>query len=483
LITQQTVEAKNGQRTSDDPLERLRREFPWPDERPVVQGPIESYGWFGEGTDQVLSRNVSEKTRLVVELGSWLGMSTRFVADIAPNATVIAVDTWAGSTEHQKQSRFQTMLPSLYNNFLSLSWSYRHRIIPLRMSTLEGLRKVAEAGLQPDVIFVDAEHSYEAVSAELDLAHRLFPHATLLGDDYDWEGVQKAVNEFGASSGMEVERVGARGWKLLSRVPAPANGATGAAGNGNGNGAGTGHGTAANANGTASKAPARSKCVVLVPYMSSIDNPCEQGLRGLEAAGVQVRRRPGSSGIDVARNEMFSDALHDGFESMMFIDSDLGFEPADALRMLLRPEPVLSGVYAKKGPREVASSFAEGVKHVVFGPEAPGLYPLRYAATGFLRVRAEVLRLMIERLKLPLCNTHWGRGIWPFFQPMVVPQGEGKFHYLGEDWAFSQRLNMIGVTPLADTSFRLYHWGPYGFSWEEAGSERSRYQTYTLNLS
>src|SRR5690348_15243644 len=110
--------------------------------------------------------------------------------------------------------------------------------------------------------------------------------------------------------------------------------------------------------------------------MASSENQCEEGLRGQEAAGVQVRREPGSSGIDVARNEMFSDALHDGFESLMFIDSDLGFESADALRMLLRPEPVIAGIYAKKGPRETASSFAEGVKQVVFGPEAPGLYPL-----------------------------------------------------------------------------------------------------------
>lgn len=470
LDTQPTITTGREGQTLDDPLERLRQKYPWPDERPVVQGPIESYGWFGDGTDQVLSRNLSETTRVVVELGSWLGMSTRFIADVAPNATVIAIDTWAGSTEHQNHPQFRSMLPTLYSNFLSLSWSYRNRIIPLRMTTLEGLRAVAEAGLQPDVVFIDAEHSYEAVTAEIHLAYELFPRTTLVGDDYDWDGVRQAVNDFAQSSRLKVERIGVRGWQLLRPVDAPVNGAVA-------------NGTAAPGNGALSKAPARSRCVVLVPYMGAIDTPCEQGLRALEAAGVQVRRRPGSSGIDVARNEMCSDALHDGMESIMFIDSDLGFEAADALRMLLRPEPVLSGVYAKKGPREVASSFAEGIKKVVFGPEAPGLYPLRYAATGFLRVRADVLRHMIERLKLPLCNTHWGRGIWPFFQPMVVPQGEGKFHYLGEDWAFSQRLNMIGIVPLADTSFRLCHWGPYGFTWEDAGEDHRRYQTYTLNLS
>ena len=97
-------------------------------------------------------------------------------------------------------------------------------------------------------------------------------------------------------------------------------------------------------------------------------------------------------------------------------------------------------------------------------------------------MRAGVLRRMIADLKMPLCNTHWGRGVWPFFQPLIVPHGEGKWHYLGEDWAFSYRLARIGVTPLADTSIRLWHWGRYGFSWEDAGSDVNRYRSYSYRF-
>ncbi len=81
---------------------------------------------------------------------------------------------------------------------------------------------------------------------------------------------------------------------------------------------------------------------------------------------------------------------------------------------------VLCGVYAKTGLRGLATHFADGVDEVLFGPEAAGAYPVRYAATGFLRIKAWVLRRMIERLELPLCNTKWGRGVWPFFMPMIV---------------------------------------------------------------
>jgi hypothetical protein len=360
-----------------------------------------------------------------------------------------------GSPEHQAQERFRNLLPRLFETFQARCWDYRERVVPLRMNTLDGLRAVAEAGLEPDFVYVDAEHSYEAVTAELTLARQLFPEAALGGDDYDWKGVREAADAFARRHGLVVERFGARGWRLLEGWQAgDAGGAP----------------------------PGRGQSVVLVPHMNGIEAECEEALRRLEAAGVRVVRRGGCSAIDVARNEMLSDALHDGAESILFVDSDLGFDPADALRLLARPEPVVAGVYAKKGVREMASAFADGVKEVLFGPDAVGPYPLRYAATGFLRLRAAVLRRLIAELKMPLCNTHWGRGVWPFFQPLIVPHGPGKLHYLGEDWAFSYRLAKIGVTPLADTTIRLWHWGRYGFSWEEAGSEVQRYRSYSYHL-
>lgn len=222
----------------------------------------------------------------------------------------------------------------------------------------------------------------------------------------------------------------------------------------------------------------RSKSVVLVPHLNGIEPECEDGLQDLEKAGVRVVRRRGCSAIDVARNEMASDALHDGFESILFIDADLGFDPRDALRLLARPEPVVSAIYAKKGPRELASTVVEGIEEIRFGPDSPGLYPLKYAASGFLRVRAAALRRLIDELNLPLCNLDWGRGNWPFFQPMIIDATSGKPHYLGEDWAFSHRLNQIGITPMADASIRLYHFGRHGFSWEDAGDHRPRHRSY-----
>jgi len=227
--------------------------------------------------------------------------------------------------------------------------------------------------------------------------------------------------------------------------------------------------------------PRRSKAVALVPYLGTIEESCESGLRALEREGVQVVRRGGQSAIDIARNDMCSEALHDGYESILFIDSDIGFQVRDALRLFARSEPVISGVYAKKGCRGLASVFHDDVSEAVFGLEFGGLYPLRHAATGFLRIRSEVLRRMAAELELPICNTRWNRGSWPFFMPLIVADGEHR-HYLGEDWAFSHRLQELGIRPMADTTIRLWHVGKHHFGWEEAGQDRPRFDTFNLRV-
>jgi hypothetical protein len=228
--------------------------------------------------------------------------------------------------------------------------------------------------------------------------------------------------------------------------------------------------------------PNRSRSFVLVPYFYTIDRACEESLRKLEAAGVRVVRSEGCPLIDVARNALASDALNQGAESIFFIDADIAFDPLDVLRLLARPEPVISGVYARKGKRAFASIFASGTTEVVFGASAPGPYPLKYAAGGFLRIKAEVLTRMITHLNLPACNTDWGRRDWPFFLPMVASSADGKNHYLGEDWAFSHRLRQIGITPMADTSIRLWHMGMYPYGWEDAGAESPRHPTYRIEI-
>ncbi len=202
------------------PPEEHRRIFeahPWPRVRPNAPPPSHP-GWLEDGAREMLARTLSGRTRLVVELGAWVGLSTRHIADLAPNATVITIDHWRGGPEHQRRPEWRRMLPSLRDTFLDLCWDYRHRVLPLSMSTREGLKAVQSFSLSPDLIYIDADHSYAGVTSDLLLCRSLFPQAELVGDDYEAE-VKEAVDDFALLVGMAVEDAGSRwrAWRLAPR--------------------------------------------------------------------------------------------------------------------------------------------------------------------------------------------------------------------------------------------------------------------------
>ena len=219
-----------------------------------------------------------------------------------------------------------------------------------------------------------------------------------------------------------------------------------------------------------------ARCVILVPYGHHIEPACDDALRLLERRGYTVRRVRGYSAIDQGRNQIATNALRDGFEELMWIDSDVSFDSGAVERLRSHGLPITCGVYPKKGPRSFACNFPAETESVVFG-DGGGLVEIPYAGAGFLHTRREVYRVIQERLGLPTCNEVFGPSMVPFFQPMVVPDGPGNW-YLAEDYSFCRRARDCGYRILADTTFRLRHIGPYAYSWEDAGGERQRYVSF-----
>lgn len=189
-------------------LAALRAAHPWPASRPHFDSGIDGHGWLCEDTKLALREALSDKTRLVIELGSWMGLSTRFIADHAPRAHIIAVDHWKGSPEHHRVAEWRSLLPSLKDSFLAQTWDYRDRVTPLMADTNEGLRKAHRLGLSPDVVYIDAEHSYEAVAQDLALIHEFFPEAGIIGDDFADDGVARAARDYASRHGLTLETVG-----------------------------------------------------------------------------------------------------------------------------------------------------------------------------------------------------------------------------------------------------------------------------------
>jgi hypothetical protein len=121
-----------------------------------------------------------------------------------------------------------------------------------------------------------------------------------------------------------------------------------------------------------------------------------------------------------------------------------------------------------------------GTTRLVFGAEG-GLTEVLYAGAGFLLVRRQVYLDIQERLVLPVCNERFGRITIPFFQPRVVPDAAGHW-YLSEDYAFCERARKCGYKIMADPAIRLWHHGSYGYTWEDAGKDKERYETFYFNV-
>lgn len=180
---------------------------PWPAERPDL--PLNDAGWFPPENAATLLKHIAKAT-VVVECGSYLGLSTRFLLERSP-AEVIAIDTWLGSIEHYDLADCRELLPRLFEQFVTNCWPHRERLTMLRNTTANGLRLLHRRGVKPDLIYLDASHESEDVALDVQLIRKLFPEAILVGDDWTWESVRTGV----AAAGVEPTQIDGSCWEVL----------------------------------------------------------------------------------------------------------------------------------------------------------------------------------------------------------------------------------------------------------------------------
>ena len=155
--------------------------------------PIVDKGWFDcnhkpEFYDKLI---VERNVKSVLEIGSWLGQSTKFFADRVD--FVIAIDTWEGSEEHKNGKEGKDHIENLsllWDQFRSNTDEYKN-IYPIRMSS-----KVAHYLKLPkvDLIFVDGAHDYISVYTDVNNYQKfLSEDGCMCGDDIQEKDVQKAL--------------------------------------------------------------------------------------------------------------------------------------------------------------------------------------------------------------------------------------------------------------------------------------------------
>lgn len=176
------------------------------------------HGWFYPAHRVVLGALLNDKTEYVIELGSWMGKSTRFICDTAPNAQVFAIDVWdnsfsSGDSHYVARENTELIAGDpLHQVFLVNCWEYREKLVPMRMRTIEGLRILKDAGIRPSVIYVDADHHYDPAFLDIKTCLELFPEASIVGDDWRYPDVKRAAKELASAHRKSIHVEGNTCW-------------------------------------------------------------------------------------------------------------------------------------------------------------------------------------------------------------------------------------------------------------------------------
>jgi hypothetical protein len=153
---------------------------------------------------------------------------------------------------------------------------------------------------------------------------------------------------------------------------------------------------------------------------------------------------------------MAADALAAGYAELLWVDPELGFRAEDVERLRRHAQLFVGGLPppSPTRPRPVVPLPGSGG---LDAREPDGFLEVRYLAFGLVLTRRALFEQVRARLGLPLCDDGTGRGLVPWFTPMVVrAQGDAvESSYLCRDFAFCERVRRAGVPVYADPVVRL----------------------------
>lgn len=160
------------------------------------------------------------RPRVIVEVGSFLGVSSRhFAAALAReqiDGVVVCVDTWLAEQVLWNNPRWRPHLrhvngrPEFYKAWMAnaIASGLQDYLCPLPMASANAARYLASRQVRAEMIYIDGSHDEGDVYRDLALYWDcvLMPNGALLVDDYqhtpDFAGVVHDVDQFSAERGL-----------------------------------------------------------------------------------------------------------------------------------------------------------------------------------------------------------------------------------------------------------------------------------------
>jgi len=193
---------------------------------------------------------------------------------------------------------------------------------------------------------------------------------------------------------------------------------------------------------------------VTLPYFHSCMNLKEE----FQRAGIDHDwlTNAHESLITRARNTMVSTFLKTRFDTLLFIDADIEFQPEDVAKLWNLDCDIAVGAYPMKRLDKPLSAWRGGKLVSIEGETEP--FEVDYAGTGFMMIKRDLLNEMINRHPELEHEEGFVGKCWALFNTMVW---NGVF--LSEDYAFCQRARDMGKKIICDPTIKLIHHGSYAY--------------------
>ena len=135
--------------------------------------------------------DLSKQMESICEIGSWKGRSTH--ALLSGGAKITAVDTFEGSQDTKDDTMWMAKKENIFEEF-NKNVGHFNNLTTIKKASMEATKDIVDKSF--DCVFIDAEHTYEGVKADIK-AWKSKAKICLMGHDYcdAWPGVKQAVDE------------------------------------------------------------------------------------------------------------------------------------------------------------------------------------------------------------------------------------------------------------------------------------------------
>lgn len=166
--------------------------------------------------------------------------------------------------------------------------------------------------------------------------------------------------------------------------------------------------------------------------------------------------------IQRARNDYFKIAYQSGVDVLFFIDSDIGWNAEDFVKLVNSDKDMIGGTYRKKTDEEELYAFkALGNDADSFNivPNEDGLLEVNGLGCGFLKISKKCVKMLYENEK-----QFYSQGEEPDIQKIVVKNicdcivNENN-HFVSEDIVLGFKWQKLGGKVYLDTNVSLVHSG------------------------